>query len=78
MWTIEKQTAEFKHGHTSLKDDQCEGRSKTATTPEIIEKVHDIVLDNRRVKVGETVGISKERVRIILHKELGKQKLCER
>ena len=31
----------------------CEGRPKTATTPETIEKVQNIVLDDRRVKVCE-------------------------
>jgi hypothetical protein len=52
-----------------------------ATTPEIIEKVHDMVLDDRRMKVreiSETIGISKERVRYILHEELNMKKLCAR
>ena len=65
----------------SLKDDPREGRPKTATTPETIEKVRDIVLDNRRVKVceiAEAVGISEERVRNILHEELGMRKLYAR
>jgi len=38
---------------------------KNATTPEIIEQVRDMVLDDRRMKVreiAETIGISKERV----------------
>ena len=63
--TIKKWAAEFKRGRTSLEDDPREGRPKSATTPEIIEQVHDMVLDDRRVKVreiAETIGISKERV----------------
>ena len=71
--TIKKWAAEFKCGHTSLTDDPCEGRPKSATTPEIIEQVHDMVMDDRRMKVreiAETIGISKERVRYILHEEL--------
>jgi transposase len=48
--TIKNWTAEFKRGRTSLQDD---GRPKSATTSEIIEKVHDIVLDDRWVKVHE-------------------------
>jgi hypothetical protein len=28
--------------------------SKSVTTPEIIEQLHDMVLDDRRMKVGET------------------------
>jgi histone-lysine N-methyltransferase SETMAR len=40
-----------------------------------------MVLDDRRVKVhktAETIGISKERVGYILHKEFGMKKLCAR
>jgi len=68
--TIKKWTAEFKHGRTSLEDDSREGLPKSATTPEIIEKVHDVLLDDRWMKVreiAETIGISKERVGYILH-----------
>ena len=43
--------AEFKRGTTSLEDDPLEGRPKSTTTPEIIEQVHDMVLDERRIKV---------------------------
>ena len=49
--TIEKWAAEFKRGHTSLEDDPREGHPKSATTSEIIEQVHDMVLDDRRMKV---------------------------
>jgi predicted XRE-type DNA-binding protein len=62
---IKKRAAEFKRGRTGLEDDPCEGRSKNATTSEIIEQVHDMILDDRRMKVheiAETIGISKERV----------------
>jgi transposase len=68
--TIKKWAAEFKRGRTSLEDDPLEGRPKSATTPDIIEQVHDMVLDDRRMKVreiAETIGISKERVGYILH-----------
>jgi transposase len=47
--TIQKWAAEFKCGRTSLEDDPREGRSKSATTLEIIEQVHDMVLDDRRM-----------------------------
>jgi hypothetical protein len=36
---------------------------KSATTPQIIEQVHNMVLDDRRMKVrkiAETIGISKD------------------
>jgi len=44
--TIKKWAAEFKRGHTSLDYDPREGRPKSATTLEIIEQVHNIVLDD--------------------------------
>jgi hypothetical protein len=79
--TINTWAAEFKCGLTCLEDDLCEGCSKGATTPEIIEQVHDVVLDDRQMKVCEitvTTGISKEHVGYILHEELGMRKLCAR
>jgi len=79
--TTKNWAAEFKHGPTSLEDDPCEGRPKSATTSEIIEQVHDMVLDDRRMKVreiAETIGISKERVGYTLHEELDMKKLCAR
>jgi histone-lysine N-methyltransferase SETMAR len=79
--TIKKWAAEFKRGRTSLEGDPREGRPKSATTPEIIEQVHDMILDERRMKVreiAETIGISKGRVGYILHEELDLKKLCAR
>jgi len=73
FFRIKKWAAGFKHGRTSLEYDPLEGSPKCATTPEIIEQVHDVLLDERWMKVrkiAETMGISKERVGYILHKEL--------
>jgi len=75
--TIKKWAAEFKRGRTGLEDDPRKGRPKSATTPEIIEQVHDTVLDDRQMKVreiAETIGISKEHVGYILHEELDMKK----
>jgi transposase len=60
--TIKKRAAQFKRDHISLGDDPREGRPKSATTPVNIEQVHDMVLDDRRMKVheiAETICISK-------------------
>jgi len=79
--TIKKWAAKFKHGCTSLEDDPSEGCPKSATPPEIIEQVHDMVLDDRQMKareIAETTSISKERVGYILHEELNMKKLCAR
>jgi DNA-binding Xre family transcriptional regulator len=54
-------------------------RPKSATTPEIIKHVHDMLLDDRPMKVreiAETIGISKERAVYILQEELDMKKLC--
>ena len=54
----------------STSDAECSGRPVEATTPEIVDKIHDMVMDDRRVKVHEiasAVGISSERVHYILH-----------
>jgi hypothetical protein len=60
--------AGFKRGRTDLEDDPREGHPKSATTPEIIEQLHDMVLDDRRMKVREiteNIGISKKCVEYI-------------
>jgi len=52
-----------------------------AATPEIIDKVHDIVFTDRRVKVHELVeatGISHGLVISILHEQLGIKKQSAR
>ena len=54
------------------------GRPIEAAMPEIIDKVHDIVLTDRRVKVRELVeatGISHGTVILILHEQLSMKKL---
>jgi hypothetical protein len=79
--TIKKWFAKFKRGHASFKDDPCEGRPKNAPPPEIIEKVHNMVLHDRWMKVceiAETISISKEQVGYILHEELDMKKFCAR
>jgi hypothetical protein len=71
----------FKRGRTNPEDDRREGHPKSATTPEIIEQVHDMVLDDQRMKVreiAETTGISKEHVGYILREELDMKKLLRK
>ena len=65
FWTIKKWAAEFKRGRTSLEHDPRDGRPKSATTPEITEQVHDMLLDDRRMKVRE---IAETRARIFYMK----------
>jgi len=72
---------EFKRGRTSTKNEARPGRPVEVTTPEMIEKIHRIVMEDRRMKVRditEIVGISVDRVHNILYKELEMKKLCAR
>lgn len=77
--TVERWVAEFKRGRTSLQDDPREGRPKRASTPEIVAKIQDMVLEDRRLTerdLVEALGISIGSVSHILADILGFRKLC--
>ncbi|KYN16546.1 hypothetical protein ALC57_11207 [Trachymyrmex cornetzi] len=79
--TVKRWVIEFKRGRTSLADGERSGRPTTATTTDNIEEIHQMIMDNRRIKIreiAEAVCISKERVCHILTKELGMRKLTAR
>ncbi|KAG5323337.1 GVQW3 protein, partial [Acromyrmex heyeri] len=76
--TVYNWVNEFKRGRTSTCDAPRTGCPIETATPEIIDKVHDIVLTDRRVKMRElveTTGISHGTVITILHEQLGMKKL---
>ena len=71
--TVRRWVNKFKRSRTSIEDTLRPGTANSALTPENIDKLHDIVLVDRRVKVrelAETMGISMDRVHFILHHEL--------
>ena len=73
--------AEFKHGKESLDVDPHSGGTLTVTTPEIVAKVHDMVMDDRWVTercIDSSVGISQEIVHSILTEDLNMRKLSAR
>lgn len=81
MTTIRYWFNEFKRGRTSVFDEERPGRPIEVTTEDMVNKIHDIVLADRRVKIREIadiVDISIERIQNILHKKLGMRKLSAR
>lgn len=72
---------EFKRGRTSTSNEPRSGRPKTATTDEMVEKVHKMIKADRRLKVREIVeatGISNDSVYKIATEVLGMRKLSAR
>jgi len=70
--------AQFTCGDFSTCDAPRPGRPKTVTTPEIIEQIHEINLEDRRISaktIAEQLGISRERVGSIIHEDLDMRKL---
>jgi len=64
---------QFKRGDFSTCDAPRPGRPKTVTTPEIIDQIHELVMEGRRISaksIAEHVGSSSERVGSIMHEDL--------
>jgi len=70
--------AQFKRGDVSTCDAPRPGRPKTMTTPEIIDQIHELILEDHRIStksIAEKLSISRERVRPIILEDLDIQKL---
>jgi hypothetical protein len=64
--TVKNWVVQFKRCEFST----CVGRSKRVNTPELIEKIHELILKDRRISakpIAEQLGISSERLRFIFH-----------
>jgi len=73
--------AQFKRGDFSICDAPRPGRPKTVTTPEMIDQIQELILEDCRISaksVAEQLGISRERVGSIIHEDLGMRKLSAR
>ena len=63
--TVRNRVAQFKRGDLSTCGTPRPGRPKTVTTPEIIDQIHEIILEDRRISaksIAEQLDISRERV----------------
>jgi len=71
--TIKKLVAQFKCGDFFTCDTPCLGRPKTVNTPQIIDQIHELILEDHQIlakSIAEQLGISHERVGSIIRKEL--------
>ena len=60
--TVKNWVAQFKRGDFSTCNAPRPGRPKTVTTPEIIDQMHDLILEDRRISaksIAEQLGISR-------------------
>jgi len=76
--TVKKWVAQFKRSDFSTCDAPRPGRPKTVTTLEIIDQIHELILEDRRISAKsnvEKLGISRERVGPIIHEDLDLRKL---
>jgi len=76
--TVKNWVAQFKLGDFFTCDAPRPGRPKTVITPEIIDQLHELILEDRRISaksIAEQLGISRERVGSVIHEDLDMQKL---
>jgi len=76
--TVKNWVAQFKRDDFSTCDAPRPGRPETVTTPEIIDQIHELILEDRRISaksIAEQLGISRERVGSIIHEDLDMRKL---
>ena len=69
---VRKWITEFKRGRVSLKDDPHPERSITMGIKKTIDKIHDMILADRRIKlpyIATQLGISHERVHAIIYNQ---------
>jgi len=76
--TVKNWVAQFKRGDLSTCDAPRSERPKTVTNPQIIDQIHELILEDRRISaksITEQLGISRERVGSIIHEDLDIRKL---
>jgi len=64
--------ARFKRGDFSTCDAPRPGQPKTVTTPEIINQIHELILEDHHIaakSIAEQLGISRECVGSTIHED---------
>jgi len=70
--------AQFKHVDVSTCEVSYPGRPKTVTTPEIVDQIHELILEDHRISaksIAEQLAISCEGVGSIIHEGVDMWKL---
>lgn len=79
--TVQKWAAEFRRRRESLENDSMSGRPATATTEVNINRVYNLVLDDKQLAINDKANdicISQERVDNILHNKHSMAKVSAR
>ena len=75
--TVKNWVNQFKRDFSAC-DAPRPGRPKTMTIPEIIDQIHELILEDRQISaksITQQLGISRERVGSIIHEDLDMRKL---
>ena len=78
--TVKNWVTQFKRGDFSTCVVPRPGRPETVTTPEIIDQIHELILEDHRISaksIAEQLDISREGVGSIIHEDLELRKLRE-
>jgi TPP-dependent 2-oxoacid decarboxylase len=76
--TVKIWVVQFKHGDFSTCFALHPGQPKTVTTPEIIDQIHELILEDHQISaksIAEQLGISHGRVGSIIHEDFDMRKL---
>jgi len=76
--TVKNWVAQFKLGDLSTCDAPRPGRHTTLSTPEIIDQIHELILEDRQISaksMAEQMGIARERIGSIIREDLDLRKL---
>jgi len=76
--TVKSWLAQFKRGDFFTCDAPRPGRPKTVTTPEIIDQIQELILEDRQIlakSIAEQLSMSREWVGSITREELDMRRL---